>query len=250
MSRVIVFGGHGKVALLLAPLLAARGDVPVGVIRDPAQADDVRASGGEPLVADVEALDVDGIAALLAGADAVVWSAGAGGGDPARTRAVDRDAAIRSMDAAAHAGVRRYVMVSYSGSRPDHGVPEGDSFFAYAEAKAAADEHLRGTDLAWTIAAPSRLTLEPGTGRIAVIPEDRLGEPSQVPREDVAAVVAQALVSPASIGRTLRFSGGDTPIAEVLDAPPLRGRSRSGCPWLRAGWASEHDTPESLHLVE
>jgi uncharacterized protein YbjT (DUF2867 family) len=178
----------------------------------------VRASGAEPLVADVESLDVAGIAALLRGSDAVVWSAGAGGGDPARTVAVDRDAAIRTMEAAARAGVRRYVMVSYSGSRTDHGVPEGDSFFAYAEAKAAADEHLRGTDLDWTIVAPSRLTLEPGTGRIAVIPDDRLDEPSQVPREDVAAVVAEALVQPASIGRTVRFSGGDTPIGDVLGA--------------------------------
>jgi uncharacterized protein YbjT (DUF2867 family) len=219
MSRVIVFGGHGKVALLLAPILAARGDEAVGVIRDPAQVEAVSASGAEPLVADVESLDTAAIAALLDGADAVVWSAGAGGGSPERTYAVDRDAAIRSMDAAAQAGVRRYVMVSYSGSRPDHGVPEGDSFFPYAEAKAAADEHLRATALDWTIAAPSRLTLEPGTGRIAVIPDDRIGEPSQVPREDVAAVIAAMLAEPASIGRTLRFSSGDTPIAQVLDAP-------------------------------
>jgi uncharacterized protein YbjT (DUF2867 family) len=219
MSRVLIFGGHGKVALLLAPILAARGDTAVGVIRDAAQADAVRASGAEPLVADVESRDRDGIAALLDGADAVVWSAGAGGGSAERTYAVDRDAAIRSMEAAERAGVRRYVMVSYSGSRADHGIAEDDSFFPYAEAKAAADEHLRGTGLDWTIAAPSRLTLEPGTGRIAVIPDDRIGEPSQVPREDVAAVVAEALVRPASVGRTLRFSGGDTPIAEVLDAP-------------------------------
>ncbi len=218
MSRVIVIGGHGKVALLLAPFLVARGDTAVGVIRDPAQEESVRASGAEALVADVESLDVDDMATVLEGADAVVWSAGAGGGNPSRTYAVDRDAAIRSMEAADRAGVRRYVMVSYSGSRPDHGVPETDSFFAYAEAKAAADEHLRGTELDWTIAAPSRLTLEPGTGRIAVIPDDRLGEPSQVPREDVAAVVAEALVQPASIGRTVRFGSGDTPIADVLAA--------------------------------
>jgi uncharacterized protein YbjT (DUF2867 family) len=211
-----VFGGHGKVALLLAPLLAARGDEIVGVIRDPAQADDVRASGAEPLVADVESLDVAGIAALLAGADAVVWSAGAGGGSPERTYAVDRDAAIRSMDAASRAGVRRYVMVSYSRSGPDHGTPEGDSFFPYAHAKAAADAHLRGTDLDWTIVAPSRLTLEPGTGRIDVLPDDRLDEPSQVPREDVAAVIAEALAQPASIGRTLRFGSGDTAVARVF----------------------------------
>jgi uncharacterized protein YbjT (DUF2867 family) len=218
MSRVIVIGGHGKVALLLLPILSARGDRAVGVIRDAAQGDDVRAAGGEPLVADVEALDVDGIASLLEGADAVVWSAGAGGGDASRTYAVDRDAAIRTMEAAERAGVRRFVMVSYSGSRPDHGVAEGDSFFAYAVAKAAADEHLRGTSLEGTIAAPSRLTLDAPTGRIAIIPDAELGSPSEVPRADVAAFVAAALAEPASIGRTYRFRSGDTPIAEVLAA--------------------------------
>ena len=38
--------------------------------------------------------------------------------------------------------MRRYVMVSYFGAGPDHGVPEGDSFFAYADAKTAADAAL------------------------------------------------------------------------------------------------------------
>ncbi|MGN6326966.1 NAD(P)H-binding protein [Pseudolysinimonas sp.] len=219
MSRIVILGGHGKVALLLAPLLVARGDTVAGVIRDPAQGGEVRASGADPVVADIEGLDVAGIAELLHGADAVVWSAGAGGGSAERTYAVDRDAAIRAMEAADRAGVRRFVMVSYSGSRPDHGVPEDDGFFAYAEAKAAADVRLRASGLDWSIAAPSRLTLESGTGRIAVIPDDRVDEPSQVPREDVAAVVAAMLAQPESIGRTLRFSGGDAPIAEALRIP-------------------------------
>ena len=98
------------------------------------------------------------------------WSSppGAGGGNPARTYAVDRDAAIRVIDAAAQAGVRRFVMVSYFGAGPDHGVPPDDPFFPYAEAKAAADAHLRASDLDWTVLGPGRLTLEPPTGRIAV----------------------------------------------------------------------------------
>ena len=98
----------------------------------------------------------------------MVFSAGAGGGDPARTYAVDRDAAIRVIDAAGQAGVRRFVMVSYFGAGPDHGVSQDNSFFPYAEAKAAADAHLRASDLDWTVLGPGRLTLEPATGRIAV----------------------------------------------------------------------------------
>ncbi|PKI89316.1 NAD-dependent dehydratase [Actinomycetales bacterium SN12] len=214
MTRILIFGGHGKVALLLAPLLSARGDEVAAVIRNPDHADDVRAAGAEPVVFDVEHQDQAAIAELLAGHDAVVWSAGAGGGDAARTRAVDHDAAVRSMDAAADAGVRRYVMVSYFGASPDHGIPEDNPFHTYAEAKAAADEHLRSSQLDWTVLGPSGLTLEEGTGRIDVTSS----ESDQVSRANVAQVIAQVLVEDATIGRTILFNDGDTPIAEALRA--------------------------------
>lgn len=212
MARIIIFGGHGKIALLLEPLLAARGDEATAVIRNPDHAAEVRAAGAEPLVADVERLGTDEIAALIAGHDAVVWSAGAGGGNPARTAAVDRDAAIRSMDAAAAAGVDRYVMVSYFDASPDHGVDPEHSFYAYAEAKAAADAHLRASDLAWTVLGPSTLTLEPGTGRIDAAADSS----GSVPRADVAAVIAATLADPGTVRRTIRFNTGETPIAEAI----------------------------------
>lgn len=126
--RTTIIGGHGKVAMEATRLLRAAGHEVRSWIRDPLQADDLRAVGAEPVVADVEALDVDAMAALLTGSDAVVWAAGAGGGDPERTAAVDRDGAIASMDAAERAGVTRYVMVSYFGAGPDHGVPADSSF--------------------------------------------------------------------------------------------------------------------------
>jgi len=212
MTRILLIGGHGKVALLLEPLLAARGETVTAVIRNPDHEADVAATGATPLVADIEVFDTDQLTNLISGNDVVVWSAGAGGGDPARTYAVDRDAAIRSMDAASAAGVKRYVMVSYFGARPDHGVAADDSFFPYAEAKAAADEHLRASDLDWTILAPSTLTLDPPTGRIDT---DAPGA-EEVSRADVAAVIAAALVDDSTIGRTIRFNSGDVPIAEAI----------------------------------
>lgn len=215
MAKVLILGGHGKVALLLAPLLVERGDQVTSVFRNPAQEAEVAATGAHPVVADIEKLDVSGLTELLSEQDAVVWSAGAGGGDPARTYAVDRDAAIRSMDAAVAAGVPRYVMVSYLGSRPDHGVPPDDSFFAYAEAKAAADEYLRATSLAATVLGPGRLTLEEPTGRIDIVTPDEEGD-SATTRADVAAVVAATLLEDNTIGRTIGFRNGATPIAEAL----------------------------------
>jgi uncharacterized protein YbjT (DUF2867 family) len=212
MSRVLIIGGHGKIALRLAPLLVERGDEVTSVFRNPDHQEEVAATGATPLVADVELLDTEGIADLVRGQDAVVWSAGAGGGNPTRTYAVDRDAAIRSMDAAKAAGVARYVMVSYLGAGPDHGVPEDNSFFAYAEAKTAADEHLRGSGLDYTILQPGPLTLDEPTGLVEV------AEPGdgRVARADVAGVIAAALADDSTVGRTIAFGNGSTPIAEAI----------------------------------
>jgi len=213
MARITIIGGHGKVALRVARLLSDRGDQVSAWVRNGLHSDDVAATGATPVVADVETLDEVAMARILTGQDAVVWSAGAGGGNPDRTYAVDRDAAIRSMTAAEKAGVPRYVMVSYFYDRPDHGVPEDSSFFPYADAKAAADEHLRSTQLEWTVLGPSRLTDEPGTGRIET------GEgitKSSVTRDDVAAVIAAALEAPATARRTIDFNNGDVPIDEAI----------------------------------
>jgi uncharacterized protein YbjT (DUF2867 family) len=212
MSRILLIGGHGKVALLAAPLLVEAGHHVNAVIRNPEHEADVAATGATPALVDIEALDDDGFVNLLAGNDVVIWSAGAGGGDLARTYAVDRDAAIRAIDGAMAAGVRRFIMVSYFGADPDHGVDPGDSFFAYAESKAAADARLRESNLEWTIVAPSGLTMDPGTGAIDV----HASEGTSVPRADVAAVIAAAVDEPATIGRMIAFNSGDVPIAQAL----------------------------------
>lgn len=216
MARIAVIGGHGKVALFLEKILADSGHRVDAFIRNPDHIADVHATGANPVVADVEQLDIAALTALLEGHDAVVWSAGAGGGNPARTYAVDRDAAIRSMTAARDAGVRRYVMVSYFGARPDHGVPEDNSFFPYAEAKAAADTHLRETGLDWTILGPSRLTDDPATGRIELGGSAEVSDKGEVSRADVAAVVAEVLDRPETIGRTIEFNNGNDPISAAL----------------------------------
>lgn len=218
MKKVILIGGHGKVALLLAPLLKAEEWDVTAVIRNPAHIDDVAATGAVPVLLDVVTSSPAELAELFTGHDAVIWAAGAGGGSPERTYAVDRDAAIACIDAAADADVQRFLMVSYLGAGLDHGVPPENSFFAYAEAKAAADAHLRASSLAWTILGPGALTLDARTGRINPTPAvDRAqGEPGNTSRANTALVVAAALDHPETIMRTLEFSDGQVPIDEAL----------------------------------
>jgi len=212
MARVAIIGGHGKVALQLAKDLAANGHQVSSLFRNPDHVSEVAATGAEPVVADVEKLDTPELADLLSGQDAVVWSAGAGGGSPERTYAVDRDAAIRSMEAAEQAGVQRYVMVSYMGAGKDHGIDPDNGFYAYAEAKAAADEHLRRSGLDWTILGPSALTDDPGTGRISTGP----AQDGSVSRADVAAVAAEVLEQPGTVGQFIEFINGQTPVREAV----------------------------------
>lgn len=216
MSRVVILGGHGKIALKLANLLSADGVEVDSVVRNPDHIADVAEAGAAGVVADIESATVDSLAAVIAGHDAVVFSAGAGGGSPERTYAVDRDAAIRAVDAAAAAGVARFVLVSYFGASLDHGVPQDNSFHAYAQAKAEADGYLRASDREWTIVAPSSLTLESGTGLIETAASGATA--GEVSRDDVAAVLAAVLRTPATIGCTIEFNDGDTPIDEALAA--------------------------------
>lgn len=189
------------------------------MIRDPAQTAAVEKTGARAVVEDIQGLDVEGWERLLAGKDVVIWSAGAGGGDPERTRAIDRDAAIAAVDAARRVGVRRLVMVSYFGAGPDHGVPEDNPFHAYAQAKTEADAHLQDVaghgDIEVVILRPSALTLDAPTGRV----DTGAAQASEVPRGDVARVIAAA-VDQEGIGARgatiIAFNRGDQPIGEAV----------------------------------
>lgn len=218
MSKVLIIGAHGKVGLLATSVLDAAGHQVSGAIRKREQSEDVRAAGAEPVLADVEHLSIDELVDVVRGYDAVVWSAGAGGGSPERTYAVDRDAAIRTMEAASQGGGSHFVMVSYFGAGPDHGVPPDNDFFTYADAKSTADAHLTASDLGWTLLRPSALTDDPSTGGIEVGDGDVTA--SQVSRATVAAVIAAVVSQPqATAGLTLCFNDGNRQVADVLGVP-------------------------------
>jgi nucleoside-diphosphate-sugar epimerase len=217
IMRVVIAGGHGQIALRLERLLAGRGDEVAGIIRRPEQAGDLLAAGAEPIVCDLESASVEDIARHLASADATVFAAGAGPGSGIdRKDSVDRAAASLLADAAEAAGVRRFLVVSAMGV--DHEPPEGTDpvFAAYLRAKGAADADVRSrAELDWTILRPGRLIDESGTGLVTLAEHTGRGE---VPRDDVAAVLAALLAEPGTAGRTLELIGGDTPIEEAVKA--------------------------------
>jgi uncharacterized protein YbjT (DUF2867 family) len=214
--RVVIAGGHGKIALLLERLLAGRGDQAVGLIRNPAQVADVQQAGAEAVVCDLETASADDVAALLSGADAVVFAAGAGPGSGVpRKDSVDRGASVLIADAAQRAGVRRFVQVSSMGAGQPPSPDSDEVFAAYLTAKTAAEDDLRSRDLDWTILRPGGLTDAPPAGRVRLAVQPVPG--GSIPRADVAAVIAGLLDNPGSGHLTLELVSGDSPVAEAVN---------------------------------
>jgi uncharacterized protein YbjT (DUF2867 family) len=212
--NVAIAGGHGKVARRLARLLVARGDTVFGLIRKREHVDDLRADGTEPVLIDLEAAGPEQIAEAIKGVDAVVFAAGAGpGSGPERKLTVDRDGAIRLLEAARSAGVQRYVIISSVGaeSPPD----DDDVFSVYLRAKAEADAALMASDRDWTVVRPGFLSDDPGTGRVRIQTDPIRDE---VTRDDVAAVLAEVLHEPRAVSLILYVVAGEDPIEEALAA--------------------------------
>lgn len=213
--RVVIAGGHGKIARLLAARLAGRGDQVIGLIRDPGHTAELEVTGAQPVVADLERTSAEAVAGVLSGADAAVFAAGAGpGSGAARKYTVDRDGSVLLADAAEAAGVRRFVQVSTMGAGKPPAAGRGEVWAAYIDAKTQAEADLRERDLAWTILRPGRLTEAPGTGAVTLAPPPIPA--GEVPRADVAAVLAALLDTPAA--RTLELTAGTTPLDEAIAA--------------------------------
>jgi uncharacterized protein YbjT (DUF2867 family) len=210
---VVIAGGHGKIGQQLGELLAGNGDRVRGLIRKPEQADDLVAIGVEPVLCDLEA--DDDAATAVEGADAIVFAAGAGPGSGAeRKRTLDYGGAVKLIAAAKAAAVRRYVIVSSMGAG-DPPAQGGDVFGEYLRAKADADQALEGSGLDYTVVRPGGLTDEPATGLVAI--GARL-ERGQIPRADVAAVLAAVLAAGNAVGKTFELVSGETPIVAAIAA--------------------------------
>jgi uncharacterized protein YbjT (DUF2867 family) len=211
---VVIAGGHGKIALRLARLLHGAGDRVRSLIRNPDHAADVEATGAEAVVCDLEHAQQATVDTAIAGADVVVFAAGAGPGSGSERKwTMDYGGAVRLLAGAKTAGVERYVMVSSRGADPD--APGEDTFAVYLRAKGKADAELRESGLGYAIVRPGRLVDDPGTGRVRIAENASDGD---ISRDDVAIVLADIVHDPGLTPVTFDVVAGDTPIAEALAA--------------------------------
>ncbi|MBF6167863.1 SDR family oxidoreductase [Streptomyces gardneri] len=218
--RVVIAGGHGKIALLLAPVLTTNGHEVAALIRDPGHADDVRATGAEPVLCDLENAGTDELAEVVKGCDAAIFAAGAGPGSGVeRKYTVDLGGSVRLAEAAERTGVRRFLQISTMGAGRPPSPGTDEVWAAYIDAKTQAENDLRGRELDWTILRPGRLVDSPGTGLVTLAPPPV--ERGEVPRADVAAVLAGLLPAAHTFSMTLELVSGGIPsnqaIAQLAD---------------------------------
>ncbi|MCD9200043.1 SDR family oxidoreductase [Aeromicrobium wangtongii] len=216
MTRIAIVGGHGKIARLLIPVLAEAGHQPVALVRNPDHTAELEDLGAEVALLDIEKSGEDDFAKAFDGAGAIVFAAGGGAdGNVERKKTVDLGGSLKSIAGAGTAGVRRFVQISAMGVDEPVGDDVEDAWRAYVDAKRDADIALRDSDLDWTIIRPGALTDDAPTGRIQLAER---AERSQVPRADVAAVIAAVLDDPRTHGKQWELVSGDTPIADAITA--------------------------------
>ena len=243
MPNTLIIGGHGGVGQRLTQVL--RNEIKpkftvYSLIRSSSQSPTISSLGGEPIIQSLEDASVDELAKTIqtCNASSVIFTAGAGGGDPERTQNVDHHGAIKAMDATAQAGVRRFILVSALDVRDRENRPTPDwydeedkkrsdglhkALAPYMQAKLQADRELvtrnAKRDLEYTIVRPGALTNDPGVGRV-VAGKGGMGNP--IPREDVARVVASCLANAGTSRLAFDVIGvgkgkNDLPIDEALE---------------------------------
>ena len=208
--KVLVAGSHGQVGRHLVRLLSEVGHEAKAMIRDGSQAPEMEDLGGIPVVADLEGDP----SPATEGMDAIIFTAGGGpGSGAAKKEIIDRQGAVKLIEAAKGYGVRRYVMVSAMGADDPESGSEG--MRPYLRAKGQADAALRQSSLDYTIVRPGRLTDDPATGRVDAAPS--LGRRGEITREDTARVLIATLTAHNTHGKTFEVLGGDTPTNEAAN---------------------------------
>ena len=212
--KITVVGGHGQIAMLLHPILKSCGHEVFGIIRSEEHAQEVRNAGAEPVICDIEK-QAD-ITDAVGDVDAVVFAAGAGPGSGAERKwTVDRDGAYKLIEAARNKGIKRYVMISAMKVEEPRG---NEVFQVYQKAKSEADKALRESGLQYTIIRPGKLTDDLPRGRVVLGKNLPTG---QISRSDVAAVVAEVLETPESIGFQWDLIEGELPVEQAVKKAAL-----------------------------
>lgn len=209
-SKVLIIGAHGKVGQILSDKLHHQADFkPTGFIRKSSQQSEFKI---ETIVQSLSST-VDELTETFKGFDAIVFAAGSGGNTGHdKTLEVDLDGAVKAIEAAEKASVKRFLMLSAFGAGNRTFIDDSPIKHYYI-AKHYADKMLQSTSLDWTILRPGRLTDDNQTGKITL---DKEPENASISRTDVAETIVECLKHQNTVHKIIEFNEGDTAIDHAL----------------------------------
>jgi len=210
--NILVAGANGTTGKQIVEHLVEQDHNVMAMIREESQSDFFKKMGATPYMADLE----NNVEFAVEGSDAVIFAAGSGpdtGED--KTLAVDRDGAIKLIEASERNGVKRFILLSSVGT--DEPTAGPDKMETYLKAKAESEERLEKSELNYTIVRPGMLNNDPESGKI--IAKERLeGKMGQVSRSDVALTIVKTLENTNTFHKTFEMiGGGDEDIDTALD---------------------------------
>ena len=210
MEKILIVGANGGTGKRIIEILNnSQSFEPVAMIRNEEQ----KAIFDDMEVASVLAdLEEDDLSYTLKGIDKVIFAAGSGSktGDD-KTTAVDEEGAIKMIDAATKAKVKKFIMLSGMGVDEPSKHKELEH---YLKAKAEADKYLRNSGLSYTIVRPGALTDDLGMGKVKL--SEKLDGFGEISRDDVAFLLVMSLADPLAQNKTFEAIEGEEPIKSAL----------------------------------
>ncbi|MCM4161145.1 SDR family oxidoreductase [Antarcticibacterium flavum] len=209
MEKILIVGATGDTGMRIVEILNnSQSFEPVAMIRKEEQKGVFEDMDVQWVLANLE----ENVDHALKGIDKVIFAAGSGGDTgEEKTIAVDQKGAIRVIDAAKKAKVKKFVMLSSMGADDPS---QHKKLQVYLEAKQKADEHLMDSGIPYTILRPGALTDDLGFAKVKLA--EKLDEQGEISRDDVAFLLVMSLADPLVKNKVIEALEGEEPIKSAL----------------------------------
>lgn len=209
MEKILIVGATGDTGKRVIEILrSSQSFEPVAMVRKEEQKEIFEDMEVSTVLADLE----ENVDHALKGIDKVIFAAGSGGdtGDD-KTIAVDQEGAIKIIDAAKKAKVKKFVMLSAMGADEPS---KHKKLEVYLEAKKKADEHLMKSGIPYSILRPGALTDDMGLAKVKL--GEKLNEKGEISRDDVAFLLVMSLADPLIKNKIIEALEGNESIKSAI----------------------------------
>lgn len=210
MEKILIVGATGSTGKRIIEILRnSQSFKPVAMIRKEEQKEIFEDMDVDWVLGDLEQED---LSPTMKEIDKVIFTAGSGGETgPEKTTEVDEKGAIKIIDAAKKAKVKKFIMLSSMGADEPS---KHKKLEHYLDAKATADRHLRDSGLDFTILRAGALTDDLGMGKVKLA--KKLDSTGEISRDDVAFLLIMSLADPLVKNMTFEAIEGEEAIKSAM----------------------------------